>query len=257
MGWLLSPIGERGPAAAICDYWNCGRVTTYSYMEKQEAVVSAGCYIASTSNKIYCPECKNALGKGCGTDEQKSKWTCEWWITEERVAELPVWGIPTFWVGKGKDGGNGKGKGKVGKDDGNVIGKGKDLGDRRNAKGQAGKGDNAAGSQDVPFTAKIHDDDDVVEEIQKMQTQLTTLSDVAADQSSELSSRFAAIDKNIDLIKESLELVLSNQVYLVTKMKRSRLIPKSIGDSDFFDNEENAFIAIEENSVVAPPGLST
>ena len=84
-----------------------------------------------------------------------------------------------------------------------------------------------------------------------MQGQLTTLSAVAADTSSELSSRFDVIEKNMGLIKESLDLVLSNQMYLATKLKRSGVIAKSLGDSDCFDGVSD--VTIVNHVVESPP----
>ena len=254
MGWILSLLGDVGPAAAVCDYPQCGRVSTHSYLQRPHAVMHGGCYIASTSNKIYCPDCKEALGKGHGTDDQKSKWTFSWWISEKDVSDLPVCGSEQYWAveGKGKmqrkglaleHGGNVKGAGKVWEDGGKGKGKGKDGNGKAPPPGLSAQG--SSGSQ-----YKIYDDQDCVEEIQKMQGQLTTLGAVAADTSSELSSRFDVIEKNMGLIKESLELVLSNQLYLATKMKRSGAIAKSFGDSDCFDGVSG--VTIVDHIVESP-----
>ena len=85
---------------------------------------------------------------------------------------------------------------------------------------------------------KIYDEDDCMEEIQNIQKQLKDLSEGTGAAAVQLTRRIANIESTATQVNETLQNILSSQLYLVKKLKRNRVVPKSMGDSDIFENDD-------------------
>ena len=186
-------------------------------MDKKDAQAAAGSYHTTTKSNVYCPTCKEEMGLGIGTKAQFSLWRSGTFLTSAGVKQLRVFGREDYWKTR---------------DDGEV---------------------DEEVDEEVVEQVKINDDDDCMEEIQNIQKQLKDLSEGTGVAAARLTRRIANIESNVEQINETLQHILSSQLYLVKKLKRNRVVPKSMGDSDIFENDEPwVFGEAACSSVIAP-----
>ena len=186
-------------------------------MDKKDAEAAAGSYHTTTKSNVYCPTCKEDMGYGRGTKAQFSLWRSGTFLTSAGVKQLRVFGREDYWKTR---------------DDGEV---------------------DEEVDEEVVEQVKINDDDDCMEEIQNIQKQLKDLSEGTGVAAAQLTRRIANIESNVEQINETLHNILSSQLYLVKKLKRNRVVPKSMGDSDIFENDEPwVFGEAACSSVIAP-----
>ena len=185
-------------------------------MDKKDAQAAAGSYHTTTKSNVYCPTCKEDMGYGTATKAQLSNWQSGT-LASAGVRLLPVYGRKDYW----RDQLDGEVDEEV--------------------------------DEEVVEQVKINDDDDCMEEIQNIQKQLKDLSEGTGVAAARLTRRIANIESNVEQINEILQHILSSQLYLVKKLKRNRVVPKSMGDSDIFENDEPwVFGEAACSSVIAP-----
>jgi len=108
------------------------------------------------------------------------------------------------------------------------------------------------GTDTLPMKVTMSSADDDKKVIGIISDKLEQLNDMGTiiDNQASLTTRLDQIQENIAQMTETMSVILSNQMYLVKKLKRNRVIEKSIGDSDIFENHDHDLHVVHGTTIV-------